>query len=224
MAYFTKTRAGKKEGSYRTSDYRIGNQPHMAKFKIVRNVRQFTLYSIDSNIQDELLVKMVSKSWCFATLMEEDLQKIIDNMDLWGKIFMRYSKTNTMWFISRSSKITGPLVLDAWDYFPPLRVGKKSHASNTSRPVIFTTSLNTMLYLYIIFIWGKESKAILTTFWNIDKNTSHFYGLGFLTFQCYISGKGEGRTRNKPLCIIYRLHWYFHLPAYLCLIIPDNKL
>ena len=39
-------------------------------------------------------------------------------------------------------KIPGPSVLDAWDYFPT------SHASNTSGPVICTTSLNTMLYLY----------------------------------------------------------------------------
>ena len=41
---------------------------------------------------------------------------------------MRYSKTST------------------------IRIGKKSHASNTSGPVIFTIFLNTMLYLYNIVL------------------------------------------------------------------------
>ena len=50
----TKIRAGKKEGYYHTPDYRIGNRPHKAKFKVVRNVRLFTSYSIDSNLKDEI--------------------------------------------------------------------------------------------------------------------------------------------------------------------------
>ena len=58
-------------------------------------------YSTDSNLQDEILVKKMSESERFANLTGEE---IIDNKDLWGKIFMRYSKTNTTWFISRSSK------------------------------------------------------------------------------------------------------------------------
>ena len=45
---------GKKEGYYCTPDYRIGNRPHTAKFKVVRYVRLFTSYSIDSNLQDEI--------------------------------------------------------------------------------------------------------------------------------------------------------------------------
>ena len=55
----------------------------------------------------KLLVKMASESGRFANLTE-DLQEIIDNEDskqtTAGKIFMRYSKTSTTWFISRSSK------------------------------------------------------------------------------------------------------------------------
>ena len=54
LAYFTKTRAGKKVGYYLTPDYRIGNRSHMAKFKVVSNIRLFTSYSIDSNLQDEI--------------------------------------------------------------------------------------------------------------------------------------------------------------------------
>ena len=47
-------RAGKKEGYYRTPDYRIGNRPHTAKFKVLRNVHLFTSYSIYSDLQDEI--------------------------------------------------------------------------------------------------------------------------------------------------------------------------
>ena len=63
---------------------------------------------------------MASESGPFANLKEEDLQEIIDNKDskqtVWltivsyilnlfiSKMFMRYSKTNTTWFISRSSE------------------------------------------------------------------------------------------------------------------------
>ena len=77
LAYFTKTRAGKQKKKpkqnkttttkqtntqtnkqtkryYRTTDYRIGNRTHTAKFKVVRNVRLFPSYSIDSNLQDEI--------------------------------------------------------------------------------------------------------------------------------------------------------------------------
>ena len=83
----------------------------------------------------KLLVKMASESGRIAN-MTEDLLEIIDNKDFKqtkavieksvsltivsyilnlfiSKILMRYSKTNTTWFISRSSNITGPLVLDA---------------------------------------------------------------------------------------------------------------
>ena len=56
----------------------------------------------------KLLVKMASESGRIANLTVEDLQDIIDTKDSKqtkaGKIFMRYSKTNTTWFISRSSK------------------------------------------------------------------------------------------------------------------------
>ena len=65
----------------------------------------YLLHTLSIQIsKTKLLVKKSSESWCFATLTEEDLQKIIDNNDLWRKIFMKYSKTNTTWFISRSSK------------------------------------------------------------------------------------------------------------------------
>ena len=47
---------------------------------------------------------MASESERFANLTEEDLQKIIDINLFISKIFMRYSKTNTTWFISRSSE------------------------------------------------------------------------------------------------------------------------
>ena len=49
-----KCEQGKKEGYYRTPDYRIRNRLHTAKFKVVRNVRLFTLYSIDSNLKNEI--------------------------------------------------------------------------------------------------------------------------------------------------------------------------
>ena len=59
-------RAGKKAGYYRTPDYRIGNRPHMAKFKVVRNVRLFTSYSIDSNLQDEIDGQDGVRKWMFC--------------------------------------------------------------------------------------------------------------------------------------------------------------
>ena len=92
--------------------YRIGNRPHTAKFKAVHNVQTMYFYLLRTlSIQipkTKLLVNMSSESGRFANLTEEDLQQIIDNEDSKqtkeGKIFMRYSKTNTAWFISRSSK------------------------------------------------------------------------------------------------------------------------
>ena len=47
-----KREQGKK--CYRNLDYRIGNRSNAAKFKVVRNVRLCTSYSIDSNLQDEI--------------------------------------------------------------------------------------------------------------------------------------------------------------------------
>ena len=74
---------GKKEGYYCTPDYRIGNRPHTAKFKVVRNVRLFTSYSIDSNLQDEIAGQDGVRKWTFLqTWRGEDLQEIIDNKDL----------------------------------------------------------------------------------------------------------------------------------------------
>ena len=65
----------------------------------------YLLHTLSIQIsKTQLLVKMASESGRFANLMEEDLQQIIDNKDLWGEIFMRYSKTNTTWFTSRSSE------------------------------------------------------------------------------------------------------------------------
>ena len=67
----------------------------------------------------KFLVKIASESGCFATLTEEDLQKIIDNKDLWGIV-----KQIQHGLFREVVKITGPSMLDAWDYVPPLRVGK----------------------------------------------------------------------------------------------------
>ena len=67
---------------------------------------------------------MTSESECFANLTEEDLQEIVDNKDskqkyLWGRV------KQIQHDLSREVvKTTGPSVLDAWGYFPLLRVGK----------------------------------------------------------------------------------------------------
>ena len=95
-------RVGKTEGYYCTPDYRIGNRPHTAELCIMYI---YLLHTLSIQIsKTKLLVKMASESRRFANLMEEDLQEIIDNKDLLGKTFMRHSKTNTTWFISRSSE------------------------------------------------------------------------------------------------------------------------
>ena len=103
--------AGKKEGYYRTPDYHIGNRPHTAKFKVTRNVRLFTLYSVNSNLQDEIAGQDGSKKWTFCKFDgRRSSRKYILNLFI-SKIFMRYSKTNTTWFISRSSWNSWSLVL-----------------------------------------------------------------------------------------------------------------
>ena len=116
LAYFTKTRAGKKERYYHTPDYLIGNQPHMAKFKVVHNVRLFSSYSVDSLSQRRnCWSRWRQKVNVFAHLTGEDLQEIIDNKDLWGMV-----KQIQHGLFREVIKITGPSVLDAWDYFLPL--------------------------------------------------------------------------------------------------------
>ena len=62
----------------------------------------------------KLLVKMASESERFCKL-----QEIIKNKDLWGIV-----KQIRHGLFREVEKITGPSVLDAWNYFPPLRVGK----------------------------------------------------------------------------------------------------
>ena len=130
LAYFTKTQAGKKEGYYRTPDYRIGNRPHTAKFKVVRNERLRSLYLIDSNLRDEIAGQDGVRKWTFLqTWLEKIFRKlstikIYEVKYLWGIV-----KQIQHCLFQEVVKITGPSVLDAW-------------------PVIFSTSLNTMLYLY----------------------------------------------------------------------------
>ena len=106
MAYFTKTRVGKKGGYYRTPDYRIGNRPHTAKFKVMHKVRLLTSYSINSNLQDEIAGQDGAKKWTFCKFdLRRSSRNYILNLFI-SKIFMRkaYSKTNTTWFISKSSE------------------------------------------------------------------------------------------------------------------------
>ena len=71
-----KTQARKKEGNYRTPDYRIGNRPHMAKFKVMRIY--FVFYH--SNLQDEIAGQDGVRKWMFYKF-EEDLHEIIDYED-----------------------------------------------------------------------------------------------------------------------------------------------
>ena len=61
-----KREEGKTKGYYRTPYYRIGNRPHTAKFKVVRNVRLFTSYSIHSNLQDEIAGQDGVRNWMFC--------------------------------------------------------------------------------------------------------------------------------------------------------------
>ena len=98
------TRAGKKEGYYRTPDYRIGNRPHTAKFKVVRNVRLFTFYSNDSNLQDEIAGQVGVRKWPFLQIWREKMFRKSSTNRIYEVKYLRYSKTNTTWFISRSSK------------------------------------------------------------------------------------------------------------------------
>ena len=113
LAYFTKTRAGKKEGYYRTPDYRIGNRPHTAKFKVVRNVRLFTLYSIDSNLQDEIAGHDGIRKWTFLQTWRKKIFRKLSTIRiyevkyLWG--IVKQIQYGLFWEVV---KITGPSVLD----------------------------------------------------------------------------------------------------------------
>ena len=95
-------------------DCGIGNRPHMAKFKVVRNVRLFTSYSIDSNLQDEIAGQDGIRKLTFHKFDGRSPVKY-----LWGIV-----KQIQHGLFREVVKIPGPSVLDAWDYFPPLRVGK----------------------------------------------------------------------------------------------------
>ena len=66
LAYFTKMRAGKKRRVLLHPEYSIGNRPHTAKFKVVRNVRLFTSYPIDSNLQDKIAGQHGIRKWTFC--------------------------------------------------------------------------------------------------------------------------------------------------------------
>ena len=99
----------------------------------------------------KLLVEIASESGRFANLTEDYLQEIIDNKDSKQKYLWGIVKQIQHGLFREVVKIPGPSMFDAWGYFPPLRVEKWCHASNTSGPVIFTTSLNTMLHLNIIY-------------------------------------------------------------------------
>ena len=99
-AYFMKAQAWKKRRVlYCTPDYGIGNQPHTAKSKVVRNVCLFTSFSIDSNLQDELDGQDGVRNWMTGLTIDSYILNLFIS-----KMFMRYSKTNTTWFISTSSK------------------------------------------------------------------------------------------------------------------------
>ena len=54
-----KCQQGKKEGYYRTPDYRMGNRPHTAKFKVVRNLHRTLSIRISKT---KLPVKIESES------------------------------------------------------------------------------------------------------------------------------------------------------------------
>ena len=120
-----KREQGKKEGYYHTPDYRIGNRPHTAKFKVVRNVRLFTLYSNDSNLQDEIAGQDGVRKWTFLQTWREKIfkklltTKIYEVKYLWGIV-----KQIQHGLFREVVKITVPSVLEAWNYFPPPRVGK----------------------------------------------------------------------------------------------------
>ena len=67
---------------------------------------------------------MVSESGRFVNLTEEDLQEIIDNKDSKQKYLWGIVKQIQHGLFREAVKIPGSSVFDAWDYFPPLRVGK----------------------------------------------------------------------------------------------------
>ena len=115
-----KTRAGKKEGYYRTPDYHIRKRPHTAKFKVVRNVRLFTTHSIDSNLQDEIAGQDGVRKRTFCKFDVRRSFGNIDNKDSKQKYLWSIVKQLEHGLFSEVVNITGPEVLDAWDYFPPL--------------------------------------------------------------------------------------------------------
>ena len=58
---------GKKKSTFGTPDYRIGNRPQTAEFKVMRNVNYvFLLYSIDSNLQDKIAGQDGVRKWTFC--------------------------------------------------------------------------------------------------------------------------------------------------------------
>ena len=66
-----KREQGKKEGYYRTADYRIRNRLHTAKLKVVRNVRYLLCTLLIQISKTKLVVKNV------------------DVLQIWQKIFRK---------------------------------------------------------------------------------------------------------------------------------------
>ena len=61
---------------------------------------------------------------------------------------MRYSKTNATWFISKSSENSWSRGVGCVRLLPSASRQEVVSRNQHLRTVIFTTSLNTMLYLY----------------------------------------------------------------------------
>ena len=106
--------AGKKEGYSRTPDYPTRRSSRACVF---------TSYSYHSNLQDEIAGQDGVRKWMFCKF-EEDLQEIINYEDSKQKYLWGIVKQIQHGLFREVVKIPGPLVLDARDYFPPLRVGK----------------------------------------------------------------------------------------------------
>ena len=98
-----KCEQGKKKG--RTPDYRIGNRPHTAKFKVVHNVMYIYLLRRPtlSNLQDEIAGQDGVRKWTFCgesnySFLHSQLSLSVKY--LWGIV----KQIQHAWFISRSSE------------------------------------------------------------------------------------------------------------------------
>ena len=162
---------------------------------------------------------MASESGRFANLMEEDLQQIIDNKDLWGEIFMRYSKTNTTWFTSRSSENSWSLSVGYLRLLPfasRREVVSSIQHLGTSNFYYFPQSKME----YASSAWIGATPTSLAQLDSIQNRAKRVTGLPSNKYEDHRIQPLSHRRAIGAATLFYRM-FYKEAPELLCQLMPD---